>query len=73
MAELAHLSEAQKAVLLLNKGLSPRASALRGDPDYRQLLALVALWSEGQRFPQESFGLAQLRGKEAAVAAPDAA
>ena len=39
MVELTHLSEAQKAVLLLNKGLSPRASALRGDPDYHQLLA----------------------------------
>ncbi len=39
MADLTHLSEAQKAVLLLNKGLSPRASALRGDVDYRQLLA----------------------------------
>ena len=38
MAGLNHLSEAQKAVLLLNKGLSPRASALRGDADYRQLL-----------------------------------
>ena len=25
--------------------------------------ALVALWSEGQRFPQESLGLAQLRGE----------
>lgn len=40
MADLRHLSAAQKAVLLLNKGLSPRATALRGDPDYRQLLAL---------------------------------
>ena len=39
MAGLTHLSEAQKAVLLLNKGLAPRASALRGDTDYRQLLA----------------------------------
>lgn len=39
MADLDHLSEAQKAVLLLYKGLSPRASALRGDPDYQQLLA----------------------------------
>ena len=39
MADLTHLSEAQKAVLLLNKGLSPRVSALRGDVDYRQLLA----------------------------------
>ena len=39
MADLMHLSEAQKAVLLLGKGLSPRASALRGDSDYRQLLA----------------------------------
>ncbi len=39
MVGLTHLSEAQKAVLLLNKGLSPKASALRGDADYRQLLA----------------------------------
>ena len=39
MADLTHLSEAQRAVLLLNKGLSPRSSALRGDADYRQLLA----------------------------------
>ena len=39
MANLTHLSEAQKAVLLLRKGLSPRASALRGDADYVQLLA----------------------------------
>ena len=35
--------------------------------------ALVELWSEGQRIPQESFGLEQLRGKEVAIAAPDAA
>ena len=39
MDDLTRLSEAQKAVLLLNKGLSPRASALRGDSEYRQLLA----------------------------------
>ncbi len=39
MADLTRLSEAQKAVLLLNKGLSPRASASRGDSDYRMLLA----------------------------------
>ena len=32
--------------------------------------ALVELWSEGQRIPQESFGLEQLRGKEAAIATP---
>ena len=38
MAILTHLSKAQKAVLLLRKGLSPRASALRGDGDYLQLL-----------------------------------
>ncbi len=40
MADLRHLSTAQKAVLLLKKGLSPRASALRGDVEYQQLLAL---------------------------------
>ena len=39
MADLRRLSEAQKAVLLIYKGLSPRASALRGDADYRALLA----------------------------------
>ena len=39
MTGLNNLSEAQKAVLFLNKGLAPRASALRGDTDYRQLLA----------------------------------
>ena len=39
MVDLRRLSVAQKAVLLLRKGLSPRSSALRGDPDYAQLLA----------------------------------
>ena len=39
MVELRRLSAAQKAVLLLRKGLSPRSSALRGDHDYGQLLA----------------------------------
>ena len=34
---------------------------------------LIDLWSAGERIPQESFGLGQLRGEEAAVAAPDAA
>ena len=34
--------------------------------------ALVDLWSAGKRIPQESFGLEQLCGKEAALAAPDA-
>ena len=38
MADLKDLSEAQKAVLLLGKGLSPRASAARGDSDYGLLL-----------------------------------
>ena len=40
MANLTDLSLAQKAVLLIYKGLSPRASALRGDSDYQHLLAL---------------------------------
>ena len=34
---------------------------------------LIALWSGGQRIPQESFGVDQLRGNDAAIAAPDAA
>lgn len=38
MADVTRLSESQKAVLLLYKGLSPRASAIRGDTDYQQLL-----------------------------------
>lgn len=37
--EIGRLSEAQKAVRLLYKGLSPRASALRGDQEYGQLIA----------------------------------
>lgn len=37
--DLKRLTAAQKAVLLLNKGLSPRLSALHGDSDYQQLLA----------------------------------
>ena len=35
--------------------------------------ALGELWAEGLRIPQESFGLEQLRGREAAIAGPDAA
>ena len=35
--------------------------------------ALGELWAEGLRIPQESFGLEQLRGTEAAIASPDAA
>ena len=35
--------------------------------------ALGELWAEGLRIPQESFGLEQLRGEEAATASPDAA
>ena len=34
--------------------------------------ALAALWSEGRRIPQESFGIEQLSGVEADIAAPDA-
>ena len=34
--------------------------------------ALMELWSEGQRIPQESFGIEQLSGVEADVAAPGA-
>ncbi len=35
--------------------------------------ALGELWDEGLRIPQESFGLEQLGGGEAAIASPDAA
>jgi len=35
--------------------------------------ALSELWAAGQRIPQESFGLGQLRGPEAAIARPYAA
>ena len=35
--------------------------------------ALGKLWAEGLRIPQESFGLEQIRGEEAAIAGPDAA
>ncbi|MCY4408708.1 MAG: hypothetical protein OXC15_20255 [Rhodospirillaceae bacterium] len=33
---------------------------------------LAELWSEGRRIPQESFGIEQLSGAEASIAAPDA-
>ncbi len=59
MADLTHLSEAQKAVLLLNKGLSPRASALQGDVDYRQLLAH---WHANPEFRQLVNDLAPMLG-----------
>ena len=59
MADLTYLSEAQKAVLLLNKGLSPRASALRGDVDYRQLLAH---WRADPEFRQLVDDLAPMLG-----------
>ena len=35
--------------------------------------ALAELWAAGLRIPQESFGLEQLRGREAAIAGPGAA
>ena len=35
--------------------------------------ALGELWAEGLRIPQESFGLEQLGGGEAAIASPEAA
>ena len=59
MANLTHMSEAQKAVLLLNKGLSPRASALRGDVDYRLLLAH---WRADPEFRQLVHDLAPMLG-----------
>ena len=59
MANLTHLSEAQKAVLLLSKGLSPRASALRGDVDYLQLLAH---WRADPEFRQLVRELAPMLG-----------
>ena len=39
MGSMNLLTEPQKAVLLLAKGLSPKSSAFHRDPDYRQLLA----------------------------------
>lgn len=59
MAGLMHLSEAQRAVLLLRKGLSPRASALRGDSDYRQLLAY---WRANPEFRNLVHDLAPMLG-----------
>ena len=59
MADMTHLSEAQRAVLLLNKGLSPRASALRGDVDYRELLAH---WRADPEFRQLVDDLAPMLG-----------
>ena len=38
MVDLKYLSMPQKAVRLLGKGLSPRATALRGDTEYQQLI-----------------------------------
>ena len=38
MTDLDRLSETQKALRLIYKGLHPRASALSGDPEYRALL-----------------------------------
>lgn len=35
--------------------------------------SLGELWAQGLRIPQESFGLEQLRGEEAAIASPDSA
>lgn len=37
------------------------------------VIALLELWSGRERVPQESFGLQQLGGREAAVASPEAA
>ncbi len=59
MANLTHLSEAQKAVLLLSKGLSPRASALRGDADYLQLLTH---WRADPEFRELVHDLAPMLG-----------
>ncbi len=61
MADMRHLSTAQKAVLLLKKGLSPRASALRGDIEYQQLLALWRADPEFRRLVHELAPMLDLR------------
>ena len=61
MADLKYLSTAQKAVLLLKKGLSPRASALRGDVEYQQLLALWRADPEFRRLVHELAPMLDLR------------
>lgn len=61
MADLRRLSKAQKAVLLLKKGLSPRASALRGDIEYQQLLALWRADPEFRRLVHELAPMLDLR------------
>jgi len=52
LVDLKSLSMPQKAVRLLGKGLSPRASALRGDTEYQQLLALWRADPEFRRLVQ---------------------
>ena len=61
MTDLRHLSTAQKAVLLLKKGLSPRASALRGDVEYQQLLALWRADPEFRKLVHELAPMLDLR------------
>ena len=61
MVELKSLSMSQKAVLLLRKGLSPRASALRGDTEYQQLLALWRADPEFRRLVHDLAPMLDLR------------
>lgn len=61
MVDLKSLSMPQKAVLLLGKGLSPRASALRGDTEYQQLLALWRADPEFRRLVHDLAPMLDLR------------
>lgn len=61
MADVKHLSEAQKAVRLLRKGLSPRASASRGDTEYGLLLAHWRADPEFRNLVEELAPMLELR------------
>ena len=61
MVDLKYLSMPQKAVRLLGKGLSPRATALRGDTEYQQLLALWRADPEFRRLVHDLAPMLDLR------------
>ncbi len=61
MVDPKSLSMPQKAVLLLRKGLSPRHSALRGDSEYQQLLALWRADPEFRRLVHDLAPMLDLR------------